>query len=714
MKRRKRFVRLVFVAILGTSTAASAENWPAWRGDGSGTSSETGIAESWSTTQNIKWKTEIPGHGHSSPIVWEDLVFLTTSVEGVQREMTRTVAFVMVLVLAFTSVWWCLDTIFRHPLDPHAEPLSKQSLSRTRRALRKTLLFVIYIVAGCCALLAWRRALGGIPPAKYIWASTGVFSALIVLGLNRLLDARAPPLRTVPTTPRSDSLMLRVMLPIQAILILVVVASFVAVILLDTLLNPCEYTYLRAWMEDSLICSIGVIAAVGSFPPGSRWRLAGTLIGVVVTGIFLWGPPDAPLLWYTKRGLRLYTYMTLFAATFASLGWFALQHFQFRRRSRASVMPHGLSAILGPSAMLLLVLVQFLSNHVLMPRAAILRQVVCLDRKSGEFLWKATCDVGSLGLVHTANSPATPTPTTDGEHVYAHFGVAGTYCLDLKGNIVWKHTEPLPEIHWGAASSPILWEHVLLVTHDADTQSLTFALDKNTGTKLWEAKRGRPKGSSRSGDNYGSLDGYSTPRIVESAGGPQLVHYGNRRATGYDPRTGEELWVLPQPSTQIVACPMVWKDLVILTCGGDIPPFHMTALRLDQEGRGRMPETIWEVTKRLPQVSSPVVYGEHIYAVTDGGIATCREAGSGGLVWKKRLPGRYSASVAAADGKVFFCNEDGVTTVVAADAEVKVLSSNPIEELVMASMAISQSEIYIRGQRHLFCIAGNGAIDGNE
>lgn len=474
---------------------ATADDWPAWRGDGSGVTPAASPCVAWDESHNIRWKTPIPGVGHSSPVVSGDAVFLTTASEGVgraaesqHRSIVRTVALVAAIV------GFVLARIVTHP----------------------------------------------------------------------------------PGHPRSDE---------------------------------------------------------------SQTAL-----------------PD------TSRGPRLIAWCVAAAFAFAA----------------------GITA-----------------RHWAQPETQTLRYVVCIDRPSGHIRWLTECAAGPLLGSTALTSAATPTPTTDGQYVFAHFGVAGVYCLDFDGVIQWANHDPTPEILYKAGSSPILWNDLLIVTHDTDQRSYTVALNKHTGTARWTAERNAPTEGRRE-----RRDAYSTPIVVRIGDAEQLVHDSYRRITGYDPATGRELWTVPTDAEQIVTSPVAVGDVVIFS-GECNHPIHMTAIRLSTAGGTTTPVTVWQSKKQVPVVCSPAIDVGRVYAVSKSGIATCRDVTTGEMIWRHRLPGKYYASITIADGNAYLSNLDGVTTVMAAADEARVLSTNTLDEPIYASPAVCESELFIRGTGHLYCILDN-------
>ncbi|MCA9254646.1 MAG: PQQ-binding-like beta-propeller repeat protein [Phycisphaerales bacterium] len=334
------------------------------------------------------------------------------------------------------------------------------------------------------------------------------------------------------------------------------------------------------------------------------------------------------------------------------------------------------------------------------PAPQTLRYVIGVDRDTGKIRWQTECAAGDLVGSTAMTSAATPTPVTDGEHIFAHFGEAGTYCLDLEGRVVWAHREPAPSILYKAGSSPVLWNDLLIVTHDTDRRLYTIALDKRDGTRRWTIEREAPTEGRRS-----RMDAYATPIVVRGAGRDTLVHDSYRQLSGYDPATGRERWKIPTDAEQVVTSPVAVGDIVVFAGECNIP-IHMTAIRLPAGDDANPPETLWTSRRQVPVVSSPAIDSRRVYAVSKSGIVSCRDLATGAFVWRHRLPGRYYASVTIAAGRLYLSNLDGVTTVMAVGDEPRVLATNTLDGAIYASPAFVGRTLFLRTDTRLYAIEG--------
>jgi len=319
--------------------------------------------------------------------------------------------------------------------------------------------------------------------------------------------------------------------------------------------------------------------------------------------------------------------------------------------------------------------------------------VLCLDKGSGKILWEREVPAERIEKTHSTNSPASPTPVTDGRYVYVYFGSRGLICFDFNGNKVWEiPLGPFPN-EWGSASSPILYKNMLLLNCDTDAEDFLLAVDKNTGKTIWKTSRSDVTRA------------WPTPVIWSADGKDEIVVSGSGRVKAYDPQDGRELWTVNGLTTWVTPTPVSAHGLLYVAANG---PGGNIIMAIRPGGRGNITNThvVWRYERAAPYSSSPVVVGDYLYTVKNGGIMTCLNARTGALAWQERLPARgdYYASPVAADGKIYTLSEDGEVSVVAAKPTFELISSNSMGERCMASPAISGGQIFIRSDYNLFCI----------
>ena len=299
----------------------------------------------------------------------------------------------------------------------------------------------------------------------------------------------------------------------------------------------------------------------------------------------------------------------------------------------------------------------------------------------------------SADLTNPKNSHASPTPIVEGDRVYVHFGAQGTAALSTSGEIIWKTRLPYESQH-GNGGSPTLYGDLLIVSCDGSDDAFVAALDKRTGKTRWRASRRQPFDQA-----------YSTPLVIRVGERDEIVSVGAYRAAAYDPQTGKEIWrVSYADGFSNVPRPVYGHGLVYIATGFQQP--SLLAVRADGTGDVTKTHIAWTLRRAAPLTPSPLLVGDDLYVVNDGGIATCLDAKSGAPRWIQRLGGGdYSASPVLADARIYFLSESGVATVIAPGKEFRRLATNTLDGDTLASMAIAAGSIFIRTDSHLYRIA---------
>jgi outer membrane protein assembly factor BamB len=294
-------------------------------------------------------------------------------------------------------------------------------------------------------------------------------------------------------------------------------------------------------------------------------------------------------------------------------------------------------------------------------------------------------------LLNAKNSHASPTPIVEGDRVYVHFGAEGTAALSTAGAIVWKTRLPYQSQH-GNGGSPELAGDLLVVNCDGFDESFVVALDKRTGQRRWKADRRQPYSQA-----------YSTPLAIRAADRDQIVSVGAFHAVAYDPQNGKEIWRVGYPEGfSNVPRPVYGAGLVFITTGFQQP--SILAIRPDGKGDVTRTHVAWTLSRGAPLTPSPLLVGDDLYAVTDNGIASCLDARTGAVRWQQRLGHSFSASPVLADGRIYFLDEDGRTTVIKPGGAFEPLATNALDGPTLASMAVAARSLFIRTATHLYRI----------
>jgi outer membrane protein assembly factor BamB len=297
--------------------------------------------------------------------------------------------------------------------------------------------------------------------------------------------------------------------------------------------------------------------------------------------------------------------------------------------------------------------------------------------------------------INPKNSFASPTPVVDGERVYVHFGADGTAAVSLAGEVAWRTTLPYQSQH-GAGGSPVLYGDLVILNCDGHDAAFVVALDKRTGKVRWKTNRRQPADQA-----------YTTPLVIRVGDRDQLISVGAFRAAAYDPDTGKEIWrVRYADGFSNVPRPVFGHGLVYIATGFQQPT--LMAVRPDGSGDVTSTHVAWTVTRGAPLTPSPLLVGDELYMLTDGGIASCLDARTGSVHWQMRLGGTYSASPIFADGRIYFLGEDGATTMLAPGKEFRRLGINRLDGSMLASMAVAGRSLFIRTHSHLYRIVQRG------
>jgi outer membrane protein assembly factor BamB len=382
---------------------------------------------------------------------------------------------------------------------------------------------------------------------------------------------------------------------------------------------------------------------------------------------------------------------------------------------------------------------------------------ICLDRRSGKILWEREAPRARAEKLDTRNGPAGPTPATDGTNVYVFFADFGLLSYDMTGKERWRL--PLGPFNnlYGMGASPVLVDDAVVLACDQNTGSFILSVAQRDGRVRW--KTARPEAHS----------GHSTPILYKPAGGAtQIIVPGSFMLTAYAPSSGEKLWWVGGLSFEMKSTPVVSGDTLYINGFGTpqnqpgahpaIPSFAeiarqysdpdgkvtfktlpdgnarswidldangevsasewdyyraamasdngMLAIRIGGRGDMTASNVRWKYHKSVPQLPSPLVYGNVLYMVNDGGIVTTLNPENGGEMGQGRLKGaidRYYASPIAADGKIFMLSETGKIAVLAPGGTLEPTAVSDLKDDIYATPAISDGRMYVRTRGWLYC-----------
>lgn len=338
-------------------------------------------------------------------------------------------------------------------------------------------------------------------------------------------------------------------------------------------------------------------------------------------------------------------------------------------------------------------------------------KVYAINRKNGKMIWEKESWRGIPKVKrHTKASQANSTAATNGKYVVALFGAEGLYCYDMAGELKWKKDLGYldsgwfydPDYQWGHGSSPIIYQDMVIVQCDIQKDSYIAAYRLSDGSEAWKTSRDE-------------IPSWATPTVYQGAAGDELITNGTTAIRGYDPATGKELWTLGGSSEIAVPTPLLAHGLIYVTNGYRpiqpiyaIKPGSRGDISLNDKEESNT-QIVWSKQRGGPYMPTPVIYGDYMYVCANNGTLTVYDARTGEQQYRQRLGGRgsgygFTASPVAADGKVYFSSEDGEVYIIRAGSEYQQLAVNQLDEVIMATPAISDGMLYIRAQSHLYGI----------
>jgi outer membrane protein assembly factor BamB len=298
---------------------------------------------------------------------------------------------------------------------------------------------------------------------------------------------------------------------------------------------------------------------------------------------------------------------------------------------------------------------------------------------------------------HPDNDFASATPVTDGKHLWASFGSRGVYCYDLAGNLKWQKDfgDLTIKLSFGEGSSPALHGDTLVTNWDHENQSFIVAQDAATGDVRWRKDRDEKSA-------------WATPLIVESGGRTQVVTSASNMVRSYDLTTGELLWECGGQVSNVTPAPV--SDGKLVYCMSGYRGSALYALPLDQSGDLTDSEKIaWKADRGTPYVPSPLLYDQRLYFTqSNDGLLSSLDAATGKVVIdRQRLTGarKVYASPVGAASRVYLTSREGTTLVIRHADTFEVLATNKLDDDIDASPAIVGKELFLRGKKHLYCLA---------
>ena len=315
------------------------------------------------------------------------------------------------------------------------------------------------------------------------------------------------------------------------------------------------------------------------------------------------------------------------------------------------------------------------------------REVYCIDRISGKILW--TGEVKNIPG-SPATSPkvtddtgqAAASLTTDGRRVYAIFANGDIIAFDMEGNKIWARNLGPTGNHYGHSSSLMLYENILIVQYDIKKSPRIMGLSILTGETLWETPR-KVKVS------------WASPVVVNNGNNTEILLVADPIVASYNPKTGEENWN--------VDC--IFGEVGPSVCFADGIVYAVNEYaKLVAIKNGDTPEILWESDEYLSDVPSPVATSELLFMATSYGVVVCYNAKTGEIYWESEYDNGFYSSPMMVDGKIYLIDMQGIMHIFKAEKEFVLVGESALDEDCMTTPAFTDGQIYIRGNKHLFCI----------
>ena len=326
--------------------------------------------------------------------------------------------------------------------------------------------------------------------------------------------------------------------------------------------------------------------------------------------------------------------------------------------------------------------------------------LMALDRKTGDVKWQkvARQEVPHEGH-HKDHGFASSSPVTDGQHVISFFGSRGLHCYDMNGNLKWSQDlgDMQTKMGFGEGSSPALHGNAVVVNWDHEGADFIVAFNKETGEELWRQPRDEDTT-------------WATPLVVEHQGKAQVITSATKKVRSYDLQSGKPLWESPGLTANVIPTPVAGHGMVYVMSG--FRGNALYAIRLGQSGDLSDSDAIvWSHQKGTPYVPSPLLYGDRLYFFShNNGILSSFDAKTGKpVIDMERIEGLQNvyASPVGANDHIYMVGRNGTTVVIKKSDQVEIVATNALDDSIDASPAIAGNEIFLRGQKFLYCLAEN-------
>lgn len=338
-------------------------------------------------------------------------------------------------------------------------------------------------------------------------------------------------------------------------------------------------------------------------------------------------------------------------------------------------------------------------------------KIYCIDKYSGKTLWERTAFTGIPKVRrHPKSTHANASVATDGKYAVAFFGSEGLYCYDYKGNLIWKKNLGVlksvawdyPAAEWEFASSPIIYNGVLIIQCDVLENSFLAAFELKSGKELWKTNR----------DEY---PGWSTPNIYNNGTKTIIAVNGYKHRGGYDLETGKEVWRMSGGGDVPIPTPVIGKELLYFNSAhGPSSPIYAIKSNVSgditPETPGELNEFIkWSIPRGGSYIHTLLLYKDHLYNVNWNGSVVCYDATTGKVLYNAKLGNTQSfiASPVASDGKIYIVDERGTVYIIGDGNIFNKIAEFPLNDICLTAPSITDGMIFFRTQKYLIAVGNN-------
>jgi len=335
-------------------------------------------------------------------------------------------------------------------------------------------------------------------------------------------------------------------------------------------------------------------------------------------------------------------------------------------------------------------------------------KVYCYNKNTGKLIWEKTSFTGVPKMKrHPKSTHANTSVATDGKHVVAFFGSEGLYCYDMDGKLLWNKSFgvlksvffAVKSAEWEFASSPIIYNGVVVIQCDVLENSFVAAYDARTGKELWKTTR----------DEY---PGWCTPNIYKNGDKTCIALNGYKLRAGYDFETGKEIWRMTGGGDIQIPTPVVGNDMIYFNSAHG-PYSPVLAIKTSATGDITLKEketsnefVQWSIPRGGSYMHTLLLYKNHLYNVNWNGTIVCLNPLTGKEIYTAKLGKSKSfiASPVASDGRVYIVDEEGTVFIIQDGDTFKLLSEIPLNDICLTAPAITDNMIYFRTQKYLFAV----------